>query len=130
MNGCLVIIGRELLALDIVANCQDLAGAAMALSGAGAEVLLLEMAELDEGMVPAIAALRQQLGLATVVLYRFCAGATIRQLRAHGCLAARAPTDASEIVLLCKAAFSAMPAPLAQLRAPQPQPGAPSPPRS
>ncbi|MES3022012.1 MAG: MerR family transcriptional regulator [Pseudomonadota bacterium] len=109
--------GRELLALEVVAHCPHLDGAAAALSGTGAEVLLMEVAELDDSAVPAIAALRQQLGLAAVVLYRFCAGATIRQLRAHGCLVARAPTDAAEIVLLCQAALAAAPAPLAQLQA-------------
>ena len=122
--------GRELLALDIVGNCQDLDGAIAALSGAGAEVLLMELSELDERAVPAIVALRQQLGAATVVLYRFCASATIRQLRAHGCLVARAPTDAAEIVLLCQAALAAVPmvAPLAQA-VPALRLGAPAAPR-
>jgi DNA-binding transcriptional MerR regulator len=106
--------GRELLALDIVANCSELDGAPAALAGAGADVVLIEMSELDDSVVPAIAALRQQLGVATVVLYRFCASATIRQLRAHGCLVARAPSDAAEIVLLCQTALAAVPAALAQ----------------
>ena len=101
--------GRELLALDIVVSCQELNGAMIDLQGAGAEVLLMELSELDDSAVPAIVALRQQLGIATVVLYRFCASATIRQLRAHGCLVARAPTDVAEIVLLCQAALAAMP---------------------
>ena len=104
--------GHALLALDIVANCQELDGAIAALSGAGAEVLLIEVSELDDGAVPALVALRQQLGVATVVLYRFCANATIRQLRAHGCLVARAPTDAAEIVMLCQAALAALAAPV------------------
>jgi hypothetical protein len=76
--------------------------------------MLIEMSELDEAAVPAIAALRQQLGIATVVLYRFCASATIRQLREHGCLVARAPSDGAEIALLCQAALSAAPASQAQ----------------
>ncbi len=102
--------GRDLLALDVVADCRDLDGAAEALAGAGAEVVLIEIAELDDSVVPAIAALRQQLGIAAVVLYRFCASATIGRLRAHGCLVARAPSDAAELVLLCQAALAAMPA--------------------
>lgn len=104
--------GRELLALDIVANCQELGGAVAALTGSGTEVLLMEISELDDGVVPAIIALRKQLGVAAVVLYRFCSSATIRQLREHGCLVARAPTDAAEIVLLCQAALAAEPATL------------------
>lgn len=119
--------GRELLALDIVSNCPELDGASAALSGAGAEVLLMEMSELDDSVVPAIVALRQQLGVAAVVLYRFCASATIRQLRANGCLVARAPTDAAEIVLLCQAAMAAVPAPVVQVQAARLQLGAPAP---
>jgi hypothetical protein len=120
--------GRDLLALDIVARCADIGSAGAALSGAGApgvEVLLMEISELDDSVVPAITALRQQLGVAAVVLYRFCASATIRQLRAHGCLVARAPTDVAEIVLLCQAARNALPTPLAQ-RPALPQSGAPA----
>jgi hypothetical protein len=109
--------GRELLALDIVANCPELDGAIAALSGAGAEVVLMEIPELDDSVVPAIVALRQQLGIAAVVIYRFCSSATIRQLRAHGCLVARAPTDAAEIVLLCQAALAGLPAVQAQAAA-------------
>ena len=101
--------GRDMLALDIVASCQELDSAGAAFSDVGAEVLLLEISELDDGVVPAIIALRQQLGVAAVVLYRFCASATVRQLRAHGCLVARAPSDAAEIVLLCQAALAATP---------------------
>ena len=101
--------GRDMLALDIVASCQELDSAGAAFSDVGAEVLLLEISELDDSVVPAIIALRQQLGVAAVVLYRFCASATVRQLRTHGCLVARAPTDAAEIVLLCQAALAATP---------------------
>jgi len=121
--------GRDLLALDIVANCRELDGAIAALAGVGAEVLLIEMSELDDGAVPALVALRQQLGVATVVLYRFCANATIRQLRAHGCLVARAPTDAAEIVLLCQAALAAVPAPAAPVQATALRLGTPAPSR-
>lgn len=121
--------GREMLALDIVGHCRELDGAQKALSGVGAEVLLIEISELDDSVVPAISALREQLGVAAVVLYRFCASATIRQLRAHGCLVARAPTDVAEIVLLCQAAFAAVPPPATQLQAARTQLGAPAPPR-
>lgn len=119
--------GRELLALDIVARCHELDGAAAALSGAGAEVLLMEMSELDDSAVPAIVALRQQLGIAVVVLYRFCASATIRQLRAQGCLVARAPTDMAEIVLLCEAAVPAATATVSRRQTASLMPGAPAP---
>lgn len=113
---------RELFALDIVARAVQLDGAAAQLTGASADVLLIEMSELAESAVPAIASLRQQLGTAAVVLYRFCASTTIRQLRAQGCLVARAPTDAAEIVLLCQAALAGQPLPVAGPRAGAPAP--------
>ena len=115
---------RELFALDIVARAAQMDGAATELAGVSADVVLIEMSELAESAVPAIAALRQQLGAAAVVLYRFCASATIRQLRAQGCLAARAPTDAAEIVLLCQAALAAQPVPVPVAG---PRAGAPAP---
>ena len=113
---------RELFALDIVARSAQLDGAATELTGASADVVLIEMSELAESAVPAIAALRQQLCAAAVVLYRFCASATIRQLRAQGCLAARAPTDAAEIVLLCQVAVAAQPVAVAGSRVGAPAP--------
>lgn len=99
--------GRDLLALDVLRSCAGLDGAEEALRGSGADVLLVEMSELLDTALPQIVALRQRLGpVAVVVLYRFCASATIRQLRAHGCLVARAPADLAEIVLLCQAALA------------------------
>jgi len=98
--------GRELLALDIVASFQQLELAPAAVAGSGAQLVLIEMSELDDSVAPAICALRQQLDIAVVVLYRFCASATIRQLRTQGCLVARAPADPAEIVLLCQSALA------------------------
>lgn len=111
----LAVGGRELLALDIVAHFQNLDEAAATWPGTGAQLLLMEISELDERVVPAIGALRQKLGMAVVVLYRFGASATIRQLRAQGCLVARVPNDVAEIVLLCQAALAALPLAQAQL---------------
>ena len=85
----------------------------------------MEISELDERVVPAIGALRQKLGIALVVLYRFGASATIRQLRAQGCLVARVPNDVAEIVLLCQAALAALP--LAQAQLARQRPAAPAP---
>lgn len=118
--------GRELIALDIVARCHDLEGAATAFSETGVDVLLMEMSELDDSAVPAIAALRQQSGVAVVVLYRFCASATIRQLRAQGCLVARSPSDMAEIVLLCEAAVTAMATSVSRAQTMRLMPGAPA----
>jgi len=111
----LAVGGRELLALDIVAHFQNLDEVAATWPGTGAQLLLMEISELDERVVPGIGALRQKLGMALVVLYRFGASATIRQLRAQGCLVARVPNDVAEIVLLCQAALAALPLAQAQL---------------
>lgn len=111
----LAVGGRELLALDIVAHFQNLDEVAATWPGTGAQLLLMEISELDERVVPAIGALRQELGMAVVVLYRFGASATIRQLRDQGCLLARVPNDVAEIVLLCQAALAALPLAQAQL---------------
>jgi hypothetical protein len=113
--------GRELIALDIVAKSHELDGAAAALADAGADLVLMEMSELDDSALPAIVALRQQLGVPVLVLYRFCASATIRKLRAQGCLGARAPTDVAEIVLLCELAATRVKLPAASVK-----PGAPA----
>ena len=121
----LAVGGRELLALDIVAHFQNLDEVAATWPGTGAQLLLMEISELDEGVVPAIGALRQKLGMAVVVLYRFGASATIRQLRAQGCLVARVPNDVAEIVLLCQAALAALP--LAQAQLARQRPAAPAP---
>ena len=121
----LAVSGRELLALDIVAHFQNLDEAAATWPGTGAQLLLMEISELDERVVPAIGALRQKLGMAVVVLYRFGASATIRQLRAQGCLVARVPNDVAEIVLLCQTALAALP--LAQAQLARQRPAAPAP---
>ena len=121
----LAVGGRELLALDIVANFQNLDDAAATWPDTGAQLLLMEISELDERVVPAICALREKLGMAVVVLYRFGASATIRQLRVQGCLVARVPSDVAELVVLCQAALAALPVAQAQLA--RQSPAAPAP---
>jgi hypothetical protein len=54
-----------------------------------------------------IAAAREACAAAAVlVLYRFCASATIRSLRAQNCLVARVPAELGELLLLCRSALS------------------------
>ncbi|WP_426192051.1 MerR family transcriptional regulator [Massilia sp. DWR3-1-1] len=95
--------GRELFALDIVGACASLEAAGR-LRTSGAEVLLIELAELSDAALAPIAALRAQLGAAAVVLYRFGASATLARLRADGCIVAHGPADLSQLVLLCESA--------------------------
>ena len=95
--------GRELFALDLVAACAGLDDTAR-LGSSGAEVLLIELAELSEAALAPIAALRRELKAAAVVLYRFGASSTLARLRAEGCVVAQAPADLAQLVLLCESA--------------------------
>jgi len=92
--------------LDIVAGCQQLDGAAAALAGVTADVLLIEASEMNADALPQIEAARAALQVrAVVVLYRFCDSATVRRLRERDCLVARAPSDVAEVAQLCAAAY-------------------------
>jgi DNA-binding transcriptional MerR regulator len=109
--------GRESLALDVRRSCTRLEQAVPLLRDAEAEVLLVELSELHDGALPLIAAAREAAGAAAVVvLYRFCASATIRQLRAQDCLVARVPAELGELVLLCRAALAGQRLPLEERR--------------
>nr|WP_315222526.1 MerR family transcriptional regulator [uncultured Duganella sp.] len=93
--------------LDIVASCFQLEGAAEAMAGVSADVLLIESSEMSADALPQIQAARRAMQVRTVVvLYRFCDSATVRRLREHGCLVARAPSDAAEVAVLCSTALS------------------------
>ena len=98
---------REGLGLDVRASCASLGQ----VSGDGevgdAQVLVVEQSEIDDTILPVLAAARAVSGVAAVVvLYRFCASATIRALRAQGCLVARVPADLGELALLCRSALA------------------------
>lgn len=98
---------RDLPGLDVRASCARLEQVAERGAGSGAQVLVVELAELDDTALAPIAAARAASGVAaTVVLYRFCPSATIRALRAQGCLVARVPADLGELALLCRAALA------------------------
>ena len=108
--------GRAAAALEVVRSSDRLDQAAAMLGEAQADVLLVEVSELDESAIPLIfAARRGKVAAAVVVMYRFCASATIRELRELGCLVARVPADMGELVLLCRTAMAdqeiALPAP-------------------
>lgn len=75
-------------------------------AGLRTEVLLVELAELDEQAIPMIASTSAALhAAAVVVLYRFSSSATIRALRAQGWLVARVPSEMGELVPLCRQAL-------------------------
>jgi DNA-binding transcriptional MerR regulator len=98
--------GRDSLQLDVRCSVLKLEQAMPVLPDAGAEVLVVEISELDESAIPLIIQARDAAqAQAVVVLYRFSSSATIRQLRAQQCLVARVPTDPGELVTLCRTAL-------------------------
>jgi len=121
--------GRGALPLELMASCSRFDQPDCLPQGGSADVLLVELPELDEGAVPMIAAAREAVqAAAVVVLYRFCSSATIRALRAQGWLAARVPAEMGELVPLCRQALAgqrlalhALPAATAATAAPPPR---------
>jgi len=103
------------LGLEVRASCARLEGVAALGAVGGAQVLVVELSELDDSAMPQLAAAREAVGVAaTVVLYRFCASATIRALRSQGYLVARVPADLGELALLCRSALAGQRLPLQQ----------------
>ncbi|WP_040787341.1 MerR family transcriptional regulator [Massilia niastensis] len=99
-------MGRDASGLDVRGHCASLDQVPQLPRDAGAEVLVAELSELDDTAVPLVVAAREEAGVAAVVvLYRFCPSATIRALRAQGCLVARIPADLGELGLLCRSAL-------------------------
>jgi hypothetical protein len=97
---------HDTLLLNVLDSCARLDAPACLRPGLHADVLLVELAELDERAIPMIASASAALqAAATVVLYRFCSNATIRALRAQGWLVARVPSDMGELVPLCHQAL-------------------------
>jgi DNA-binding transcriptional MerR regulator len=97
---------QDTLLLNVLDSSARLDTLANLRPGLHADVLLVELAELDEQVIPAIAAAGAAVQAnATVVLYRFCSNATIRALRAQGWLVARVPADMGELLPLCQQAL-------------------------
>jgi hypothetical protein len=106
---------RQPLGLEVRASCARLEGVAALGAVGGVQVLVVELSELDDSAMPQLAAAREAVGVAaTVVLYRFCASATIRALRSQGYLVARVPADLGELALLCRSALAGQRLPLQQ----------------
>lgn len=99
--------GREGLELYVQRSCPGVEQAPAVLAGVLSDVLLIEMSEPGDNAPALLAAARESVGVAAVVvLYRFCSSALIRQLRAQGFLVARVPAEPGELVLLCRAALA------------------------
>ena len=99
--------GRDGRALQVLRHHTRLDGVVAGGDGMAVDVLLIEASELDDAPLALVAAARAAVQpVATVVLYRFGGSATIRALRAEGCLVARVPAEIGELVLLCRSALA------------------------
>lgn len=97
---------RDTALLNVLESCARLNTPGFPRPGLHADVLLVEMAELDESAIPAIASAAEAVqAAATVVLYRFCSNATIRALRSQGWVVARVPPEMGELLPLCRQAL-------------------------
>jgi DNA-binding transcriptional MerR regulator len=104
---------RDTAPLEVLASCSRFDQPDCLPAGIEADVLVVELPELDDNAVPWIAAARDAARAgAVVVLYRFCASATIRLLRAQGWLVARVPAEMGELVPLCRQALAGQRLPL------------------
>lgn len=106
--------GREGLDIAVQCSCSQLEQAPSLPTDANVEVLLIELSELHGNALPLIMSARNTYaGAAVVILYRFGASATIRALRAQGCMAARIPAELGELLSLCRSALAGerLPAP-------------------
>ena len=88
---------------EIVATCAGQAGAAEALRGVAADVLVIELPVLQREAVAMVDTLVQLVGARhAVVAYRFAPAAVVGALRDRGHTAVRAPLDANELDRLCR----------------------------
>jgi hypothetical protein len=101
-------------ALEIVATCAGLAGAAEALQEVAADVLAIELPTLQTEAIATVEALARAVGARHVVIeYRFAPSAVVSALRDRGHSVVRAPLDADELERLCRDVIpsGAIPAP-------------------
>lgn len=88
----------------VVGRCVDVANASAALRDAQADIVVLELATLNDSSIDTVANIKETCGASqALVLYRFAPGAVIRRMRTAGNEVARAPSDAIEIESLCRA---------------------------
>lgn len=90
-------------ACDVVRVCDSLADAARSLQQAAIDIVLIEVGEVDDSVLPHVDGIRRAAapGAMLVVLYHFGASTTLERLRMHDCLLAREPASPADIVRLC-----------------------------
>lgn len=89
-------------ACDIVRVCDSMKDAGENLQDARADIVLIEVAELSDDLLPQIQAIRQAAqARAAVVLYHFSASSTLEHLRLQHCLLAREPVPPADVIRMC-----------------------------
>lgn len=118
-----IALSGEAQRLDVVASWTRLEEVRALAEEAEPDLLVVELSELHDAAIPAIAAAMEATrAAAAMVLYRFSSSATIRALRANGWLVARVPAEIGELASLCRAALAGQ-----GLQAPRIEPDAPAP---
>jgi len=93
--------------LNVVAVCEDITQAAVALQGIRAEAVIIEMPSLMQAEPKRITAIREAAAApVAIVLYRYGPAAVMRHLREAGHVVAHAALDAVEFDALCRSAMS------------------------
>ena len=93
-------------ACDIVRVCDSLAEAPHNLQDARADIVLIEVAELSDALLPQISQIREAAeARAAVVLYHFSASGTLDHLREQHCLLAREPVPPADVIRMCVSAL-------------------------
>lgn len=93
-------------ACDVVRVCDSLNDAEQHLQQARADIVLIEVGELNDELLPTIAAVRRAAeARAVVVLYHFSAGSTLERLRQQQCMLAREPMPPADVIRMCAMAL-------------------------
>lgn len=94
--------------LNVVAVCEDITQAAVALQGIRAEAVIIEMSSLMQAEPKRITAIRDAVAApVAIVLYRYGPAPVMRHLREAGHVVAHAALDAVEFDELCRSAMTA-----------------------
>jgi len=107
MAGCLIGVERNSTLIRVRQHYVNLSRAKDALPAQSADLLVLEMSEIDRIDIQEVDSLRQQINaVGGVILYRFARHEAVRKLRSAGFVVARMPSDAKELEALCHLAMA------------------------
>ena len=89
-------------AIKVTGRCADLAQAVLVLKDVGADIAIIELANMSDADVGRVASIKAACGAeSAIVLYRFATSAVTRRMRTAGHAVARATTDPAEVEAIC-----------------------------